>query len=83
MYGPLNRKGLACSECANGFGPSVDTNVLIKCRDAWYGVPLILLLELVPIIVLYLIILALVSNQHHFSSHALLYNVYTVYCHCF
>ena len=28
MCGPLNRKGLVCSECANGFGPSVTSFLL-------------------------------------------------------
>ena len=59
MCGPLNRKGLVCSECADGFGPSV-TSLGYKCAnctDAWYGVPLFLFLEFVPITVFYLIVL--------------------------
>ena len=59
MCGRLNRKGLVCSECADGFGPSV-TSFRYKCAnctDAWYGVPLFLFLEFVPITVFYLIIL--------------------------
>ena len=59
MCGPLNRKGLVCSECADGFGPS-ETSFVYKCAnctDAWYGVPLFLLLEFVPITALYLIVL--------------------------
>ena len=60
MCSPLNRKGLVCSECADGFGPSVTSfgQRCVNCSDAWYGVPLFLLLKLVPITVLYLIILA-------------------------
>ena len=57
MCGLLNRKGLVCSECADGFGPSM-TSFRYKCAnctDAWYGVPLFLFLEFVPITVLYLI----------------------------
>ena len=57
MCGPLNRKGIVCSKCADGFGPSV-TSLGYKCAnctDAWYGVPLFLLLEFVPITVFYLI----------------------------
>ena len=59
MCGPLNRKGLVCSQCADGFGPSV-TSIgykCVNCTNVWYHVPLFLLLELVPITVFYLIIL--------------------------
>ena len=59
MCGPLNRKGLVCSECADGFGPSITSfrYSCANCTDAWYGVPLFLFLEFVPITVFYLIIL--------------------------
>ena len=59
MCGPLNRTGIACSECADGFGPSVTSfrSKCVTCTDTWYGVPLFLFLELVPITVFYLIIL--------------------------
>ena len=59
MCDPLNRKGLVCSECADGFGPSV-TSIgyrCVNCTDAWYGVPLFLILNFAPITVLYLLIL--------------------------
>ena len=60
MCGRLNRKGLVCSECADGFGPSL-TSFGYKCTNctdaAWYGVPLFLFLEFIPITVFYLIIL--------------------------
>ena len=56
MCGRLNRKGLMCSECADGFGPSFRYKCA-NCTDAWYGVPLFLFLEFVPITVFYLIIL--------------------------
>ena len=61
MCGPLNRTGIACSECADGFGPSVTSfrSKCVTCTDTWYGVPLFLFLELVPITVFYLIILVL------------------------
>ena len=60
MCGPLNRKGLVCSECADGFGPSMSSfgYRCANCTDAWYGVPLFLFLELVPIAVFYIICLA-------------------------
>ena len=62
MCGPLNRKGLLCSECADGFGPSVTSfrYRCVNCTDAWYGVPLIIVflsLKLVPITILYVIVL--------------------------
>ena len=59
MCAPLNRKGELCSQCIDGFGHSV-TSIGYKCAnctDVWYGVPLYLFLELVPITVLYFIIL--------------------------
>ena len=60
MCGPLNRKGLVCSECADGFGPSMSSfgYRCANCTDAWYGMPLFLFLELVPITVFYTICLA-------------------------
>ena len=60
MCGPLNRKGPVCSECADGFGPSATLfgYRCVNCTDAWYGVPLFLFLEFVPITVFYVIILA-------------------------
>ena len=37
MCGPLNRKGLVCSDCADGFGPSVTSfrYRCVSCSDAW------------------------------------------------
>ena len=58
MCGPLNRKGRLCGECADGFGPSVTSfgYRCANCTDAWYGVPLFLVLEFVPITIFYLIV---------------------------
>ena len=58
MCGPLNRKGHLCSECADGFGPSVTSfgHRCANCTDGWYGVPLFLIIEFVPITIFYLII---------------------------
>ena len=64
MCGPMNRKGIVCSECIDGYGPSV-TSPNFRCSDctnAWYGVPLYLLLELVPLTVFYLIMLIFQVN---------------------
>ena len=59
MCGPLNRKGVICSECIDGFGPSVTSvgHTCSNCTDTWYGVPLYLFLEFVPITVFYFIVL--------------------------
>ena len=59
MCGPLNRKGVICSECVDGFGPSVTSagHAYSNCTGAWYGVPLYLFLEFVPITIFYLIVL--------------------------
>ena len=61
MCGPLNRKGEVCSECMDGFGPAV-TSVgfqiqCANCTGVWYGVPLYLFLEFVPVTIFFLIIL--------------------------
>ena len=64
MCGPLNRKGIVCSECIDGFGPSA-TSPKYKCSNCtnvWYGVPLYLLVELVPVSAFYLIILLFQIN---------------------
>ena len=64
MCGPMNRKGIVCSECIDGYGPSV-TSLNFKCSDctnAWHRVPLYLLLELVPVTVFYLIVLIFQLN---------------------
>ena len=60
MCSPLNRKGYLCSECANGFGPSVTSfgYRCANCTDTLYGVPLFLFLEFVPITAFYIICLA-------------------------
>ena len=59
MCGPMNRKGFLCKDCIDGFGPSV-TSLGYKCSnctDVWYGIPLYLAVELIPITLFYLIIL--------------------------
>lgn len=59
MCQPLNRKGFQCSECLDGFGVSV-TSLGYPCSDCtgvWYGIPLYLFVELVPITVFFVIIL--------------------------
>ena len=60
MCGPLHRKGLVCSECADGFGPSLTSEWqrCANCSGVWYGVPLVLLIEIIPVTVLYFVVLA-------------------------
>ena len=59
MCGPLNRKGIMCGQCIDGYGQSVTSigHTCSNCANAWYGVPLYLFLEYVPITVFYFIIL--------------------------
>ena len=64
MCGSMNRKGIVCSECIDGYGPSA-TSPNFRCSDctnAWYGMPLYLLLELVPVTIFYLIVLIFQLN---------------------
>ena len=59
MCGPMNRKGFLCEDCIDGYGPSASSigYKCSKCTGVWYGVPLYLLLELVPVTFFYFIIL--------------------------
>ena len=62
MCQPLNRKGYQCNECSEGFGPSM-TSIGYQCSKCmWYGVPLYLFLEYVPVTMFYLVILLLRLN---------------------
>ena len=60
MCAPMNRKGLVCSECIDGFGLSVISYGFqcTNCTNSWYEIPVYLLLEFVPITAFYLFILA-------------------------
>ena len=65
MCGPMNRKGILCSECIDGYGPSVTSKTFFQCSPCsgvWYGAPLYLFLELVPVTVFYIIVLLLQLN---------------------
>ena len=59
MCGPMNRKGIACRDCIDGFSPAITSfgYQCSNCTGVWYGVPLFLLLEFVPISIFYIIIL--------------------------
>ena len=59
MCGPLNRKGLLCRDCLDGFGPAVIATgyTCENCTGhSHYGIALYLLLELVPITGFYILI---------------------------
>ena len=58
MCDPLNREGRVCSQCMDGFGPAVFSTVptCSNCMDAWYGIPVYLFLEFVPITIFYFIV---------------------------
>ena len=75
LCGPMNRKGIVCSECIDGFGPSV-TSIgykCVNCSDAWYGVSLcsLIICPYYSILLLYFDF----SSQDDLTSHALFYYV--------
>ena len=59
MCGPMNRKGLVCSECIDGFGPSATSYgfMCANCSNFWSGVLLYILIEFVPTTIIYIIVL--------------------------
>ena len=63
MCRPMNRKGHLCRECIDGFGPSF-TSFGYECSNCTnsFGIPLFVLIEFVPLTVLYLIILVFQVN---------------------
>ena len=64
MCGPMNRKGILCSECRDGFGPSFTSPGYrcSNCTNVWYGIPLYIFIELIPATIFYLIILVFRIN---------------------
>ena len=85
MCGPPNRKGLVCSECADGFGPSVTSfgYKCANCTDHRYGVATTLSVSGVCPNYCFLHYLLIISNLHNISSYALLYHVCPDYGHYF
>ena len=59
MCGPMNRQGPMCGQCDDGFGLAVLSigNPCTNCTGIWYGVPLYLIIEFVPITIFYFIII--------------------------
>ena len=74
MCRPLNRKGRVCSECVEGYGPTVMLAGFdiqwqcSNCTGAWYGIPLFLFLEFFPITLFYLAIFIIVIFQINITS---------------
>ena len=63
MCGPVNRKGLLCTECIDGFGTSFTSleHTCSNCTNS-YGIPLYVLAEIVPLTLFYLLILVFQIN---------------------
>ena len=64
MCGPMNRKGIVCSECIDGYGPSV-TSLQFQCStcsSVWYGVLIYLLIEVVPVTIFFITVLLFQLN---------------------
>ena len=61
MCKPMNRKGLLCKDSIDGFGTSVTSvgYMCSNCTSVWYGVPLYLLVELLPVTLFYMVIFTL------------------------
>ena len=82
MCGPMKRKGRICSECIDGFAPSVTSvgYICSNCTGAWYGVPLYLLLEFVPITLFYLLVLVCqISVTSSPLTYCIFYSQFVVY----
>ena len=64
MCGPFNRKGSVCSECIDGFGPSLASlgYECSNCTSTWYNLPFYFLMELGPTTLFYVFILVLQIN---------------------
>ena len=58
---PLNRDGFLCTDCIDGFGPSVATfgYACANCSESSYGWMLYILVELVPATIFYFAVLTL------------------------
>ena len=61
MCGPMKRKGRICSECIDGYGPSYTSFGLqcSSCTGVFYGILYLLLVEVLPQTVFFLIVLML------------------------
>ena len=65
MCRPMNRKGFLCSQCIDGFAPSFTSPEYMSCTnctESSYGVPLFIIIELIPATFFYLMFLVLQIN---------------------
>lgn len=64
MCAPLNRQGIMCSQCADGFGLAVFSigHTCTNCSGVWYGVPLYLFIEFIPITVFFFVVMVFHIN---------------------
>ena len=72
-----------CSECIDGFAPSVISTgyECSNCTGAWYGIPLYLFLEFVPITLFYLTVLVFqISVVLSPMTYCVMYSQLLVYC---
>ena len=79
--GPLNRKGMLCSECLEGYGPAVYAfgNECLKCHGSVYGRwALYLFVVLFPITVFYIFVI--IFNVHAASPP---FTAFVLYCQIF
>ena len=79
--GPLNRKGMLCSECLEGYGPAVYAfgNECLKCHGSVYGRwALYLFVVLFPITVFYIFVI--IFNVHAVSPP---FTAFVLYCQIF
>lgn len=65
MCAPMNRKGLVCGECIDGFGPSATSVAYMcsNCSSLWSGVLLYILVEFGPSTIFYIIVLTFRINM--------------------
>ena len=61
MCGLIHRKGPLCSDCEEGYGLTL-SYTCSNCSGIWYGIPLYLVVELVPVTILYFALLAFQIN---------------------
>jgi len=77
MCGPLQRKGLLCGECENGFGPALYSYTL-ECKKCWghgLGWVLYITLTVIPTTIIYIVVVFSISA----TSSPL--NAFVFFCH--
>ena len=62
MCGNLNRTGMICSQCIEGYGPTVLQVGFTCAKCEWYGIPLYILLEFGPLTLIFIVLLVFPIN---------------------